>query len=258
MGRLVLENLAKTQAREIDRTDDWIWCRVLGSFDMYAMNGDKSLTPHLVQDGYWESWISQWLIDNLQPNDTFIDIGANAGYYAFLARHLGAAVAAFEPQARFANMMKATIDRNGWRGVRVNSLALSDKRGTKTLNVPQWLLGSSSFNVIPEGFKPREIEVVTRPLDDFFHMVSNARRYIIKMDVEGHEESVWHGMTKWLKYVKPTILLEYTPGAYSDKFLDHLQAYAPLAWINHNGEAERVDRDWIESQTDWVMLLLQP
>jgi hypothetical protein len=53
-------------------------------------------------------------------------------------------------------------------------------------------------------------------------------------------------------------MLEWTPKAYSQKFYENLTAYGDIYFINHLGGEDEVDRDWIESQTDWVMLAIHP
>lgn len=257
MNRAVLEFVSKGSAGIIDETDDWYWVRVLNKFEMYVHKNDKSVTPCLVNDGFWESWITDYIIRQCTPGTVFFDVGANTGYYSMLAYFSGAMVWSFEPNPEYFNMLEATLERNGINTgmFRRTMKAISDKRGKETLYIPKELHGSASFTKLDAKWETHEIEVETIPLD----FLNGAGKYIIKIDAEGAEEKIWDGMLESLRSrpAHTQVLLEYTPGAYSDEFIDKLEDYAPLRWINYDGEAERVDRDWLEAQTDWVMLVMQ-
>ena len=258
MGMKVRELLSRGAAGIIDETEDYYWVRVLNLFDMYVMKDDKSLTPCLVHDGFWESWITEYLIKQDHYATVFYDVGSNCGYYSLLMYRLGAMVSSFEPNPAYFKMMEATIERNGWDkpSFRRSQYAISDKHGTETLWIPKELHGSASFTEMDQKWEAEPLEVKTAPLDH----LGGCGNYIVKIDAEGAEEKVWDGMIDSLKkrIGHSQVLLEYTPGAYSDEFLDKLEDYAPLHWINGNGEAEPVTREWIYAQTDWVMLILDP
>lgn len=255
MGRQVLENAARLGAGILDETEDWYWVRVLNSFEMYVHKNDESVTPWLVKDGFWESWITQYIADRIGAGTVFFDVGANTGYYSFLANYMGAMVASYEPNPEYYKMIQATIERQNTNRmpIRVSNTAISDKKGTETLYVPKSLHGSASFTDMDAKWESTPIEVRTETLG-----VNGCGAYLIKIDAEGAEEKIWDGFIGDLKKrVGPAeVLLEYTPNAYSDEFLDKLESYAPLHWINHDGHSEPVTREWVEAQTDWVMLSL--
>lgn len=264
MKRQYLEWCGRQDAGPIDETDQWVWARVLGSFDMYVMKGDQSVAPHLVGDGFWESWVSTWMWNNIGPGGVFYDIGAHTGYYSLLAMWAGAHFcSSFEPNPDYYEMMLATRERNQigsrWR---INNVAMSDQKGTATLYVPKHLTGSASFSPIDAKYDVTEIEVETARMDESFGS-AGAGIHTFKIDAEGAEEKIWDGLigylNRWGSLIDRTrVLLEYTPGSYSGDFLDKLEDYAELAWINEDGQREPVSREWVLSQTDWVMLCLQP
>lgn len=255
MSRRTLEFASQSQAGILDETDNWYWVRVLGAFDMYVHKDDKSVTPCLVNDGFWESWITEYIRNRIGAGTVFYDVGANTGYYSLLANYFGAMVAAYEPNPVYYEMLNATIERQNVNRmpIRVSNYAISDKSGTETLYVPKELHGSASFTDMDAKWESTPIEVKTMPLS-----LKGCGHYMIKIDAEGAEEKIWDGMAEDLRTrVEPTeVLLEYTPGSYSDEFIDKLESYAPLHWINHDGASEPVSREWLEAQTDWVMLSL--
>src|ERR1019366_3290126 len=50
--------------------------------------------------GIWEPNLTRWIQERLSPDDTFIDVGANIGYYSLLAAKLGSQVVAIEAAPR--------------------------------------------------------------------------------------------------------------------------------------------------------------
>ncbi len=250
-SRQMIEWQSKNAARLIDQTPLYNYVRVLNSFDMYVMKGDESVSPHLLRSGFWEAWITTWIWNNLKPGTAFIDIGANTGYYSFLALYLDAIVHAFEPNPEYYKMMYDTCEQNQI-DVTLYQSAVSDNSDGATLHIPESLHGSASLIDIPVN--TRTIEVKTVVLNTLPKM-----RTVIKIDAEGSEEKIWAGMEDAI-YDHPyqvSILMEYSPNAYSEGFIDRLQAFAPLKWINHDGMAEDITKEWLQSQTDWVMLLLE-
>jgi FkbM family methyltransferase len=252
-----MELLARDNAGILDETEKWYWVRVLNQIEMYVMKDDESITPHLIREGFWESWITVWLRNQLTAGTVFYDVGANCGYYSMLAYHTIGMVSSYEPNPEYFEMLKATWERHGSpRSWRLNNVALSDKEGTEKLYIPKRLHGSASFTKMDEKYDVREIEVRTRPLSE----LGGCGHYLIKIDAEGAEEKIWDGMIPHLqKRVGPnTIMLEYTPGAYSPDFISKLDSFGRpgIRWINGDGVDEPVTPEWILDQTDWVMLVV--
>lgn len=258
MYRNILEHQSRASGKVIDKNDKYIWLKVLGSFEMYTMIGDESVTPCLVRDFFWESWITTWVINNLDSGMTFVDVGANTGYYSFLAQALGANVICFEPNPVYAKMIESTADRAGKaRNIEIFKFALSNRRGSFPLHIPVGLHGSASLNKIPDGYEFIDVSVSVDKMDNLI----TPPRYsevMMKIDAEGEEEKILIGAKKFLEAAnKPVILMEYTPHAYSKDFLYDIRQEWDISWINYDGHDEPVSREWIESQTDWLMLVLR-
>lgn len=242
-----------------DMIDGFPLIRVLGSIPMFTMPGDESVSPWLESDGYWEAWITSWVKDNVGPDTLFVDVGSNTGYYAFVAASLGAEVLAIEANIDYANLIRRSRGVNHFY-LPIYNVAVSDRAGTVTLSIPDHLHGSASImqDFVGSQYGGRNIEVQSLTLDMLLHVVSHKPRTVIKIDAEGAEEKIWRGMCNTLVDRRPIVMLEWTPGAYSDNFYDHLTAYGNTHFINYDGGETPVDREWIESQTDWVMLAIHP
>src|SRR6478736_8081004 len=167
-----------------DFNDEWWLCKVLGRIPMYVRKDDKSVAPCLVNEGFWEAWITAWALNNVDENTLFVDVGANTGYYSFIAADRGAKVVAFEPQPNYAKMMKASADLNNF-DIQIFKYALSDKVDTVELTVPNEFQGSASIRgyLDTEKYPSGTMMVKTMPLDDVDQLRHKTdRNMIIKID----------------------------------------------------------------------------
>lgn|SRR6478735_2480443 len=266
--RQYVERRSMVGAGIVDQTDEWYMARILGNIPIYCRKDDKSVTTCLINEGFWEAWITAWVLNNVGEETFFIDIGANTGYYSIIASRQGARVMAFEPNPKYHNMIRASRDigwdqsRGDWLApnhFNVYPYALSSQVGEVKLTIPNDLQGSATIrmNAIDDTIYPSSVITVPATTLDRCLAGIPKQNTVIKMDAEGAEEFIWDGMSETLVRQKPTVLLEYTPGAYTEKFLDKLENYSDLAWINHAGNEEPVSREWILAQSDWVMLVLR-
>jgi FkbM family methyltransferase len=244
----------------------WLEVKALG-IPLYVRKDDFSVAPCLINDGFWESWITAWLLNNIEPGSMFIDIGANTGYYSLIAAQAGMKVMAYEPNPEYVDMLRASIKldwsqtRGDWTPeshFNVYEYAVSNKVGTATLTIPEHLQGSASIRDVDlSAFNPRTIDCMTVSLD--YHLAGiPPTPMIIKVDAEGAEELVWEGAFTTRYRHKPVWMIEFTPGAYSEDFLDNLEKYGDLAWINHDGVEEPISQGEILTYHDWRMLVIRP
>ncbi len=265
--RLYVEAKGNAMRHAEDYDKDWTLVSALG-VPMYARKNDLSVTPCLVRDGYWESWITAWFLNELKPNTYFIDIGANTGYYSMIAASKGVHVTAYEPNQDYVDMIRASINI-GWHQSRgdwlpeghfnVHPMAVSNKVGTATLTIPGRLEGSASITDVDlSAYDTTTKQVMTVNLDH--HMIGGIgdESMLIKVDAEGAEELVWDGAFEVNYRHKPVWMIEHTPGVYSDDFLSKLEAYGDLSWINHDGAEEPINKGAIAAYGDWLMLVVRP
>jgi FkbM family methyltransferase len=259
IDREQVEDFGRRRAGVISSSGEYDWVTVLDMFPMYVNRNDKSVSPHLINEGFWESWITTWVMNNIRPGDVFWDIGANTGYYGLLAYHLGAQAMAFEPNPVYAEMLRKTKARLGIKyGFYVNEFALSNYNGEATLNIPTELHGSASLSAIVPGYKTTKVTVPVASFDEKFPQCG-AGRQVFKIDAEGEEERILEGMKGFLKQTPhKLVMMEYTPGAYSELFLTDLFNDWNVTWINHAGYEGAVTPEGLLRQTDWLMLVLRP
>lgn len=257
--RELVEMNSRSQAGVIDETEEWYKVTVLGSIQMYCRKDDASITPHLKAEGFWESWITSWVLNEVDDETLFVDVGANTGYYTLAAITQGAKVVAFEPNPKYVEMLEQSLRLDGNAGsATVQQWAVSNELGHATLTIPKALQGSATITseIDQELYPSDTISVLTTTLDRIFSPLDK-QKMVIKIDAESAEELIWDGMQEVLEKHEPTIILEYTPGAYGRDFLNKLESYADLAWVNHSGEEELITQNSILSNADWIMLVLR-
>ena len=158
--------------------------------------------------------ISELIKKNADKNKSFIDIGANIGYHSLYASHFFKEVIAFEPLPTAINQFKESIKLNGFKNIKTNQLACSDKEGKTKIYYYKDNLETASLNnsptVIKDNQKPETTEIKKITLDQFLKRKKN-KIGLIKIDAEGHEPFIIEGMKKTIEKHKPTIIMEILP-----------------------------------------------
>ncbi len=148
-----------------------------------------------------------WLIPIFcEKNKIAIDIGANSGTYSYYMKKFAKTVIAFEPNTDLLKGLRQLLGSD----FQLESTALSGKSSRTTMRIDP---GNTGISTIEEGNDLRCAddmdaiilrEVETRTLDSYnFNDVS-----FIKIDVEGHEESVVDGARKTIERNRPSMIIE--------------------------------------------------
>lgn len=220
---------------------------------IYLNKEDKSLTPCLLREPFWESWVTAWMTRNLPKHDVFLDIGANCGYYTALAQAYSVETHAFEPNPSYSKMLRKTLEHNAFPSAYVYNYALADTEGTLPLEIPTNLHGSASLKPINEGFETVTIDVPVITLDSFYFP---DRSVLIKMDVEKAEEMVWNGGKRFMAEHDVTLVMEWTPDTYSDAFYGDLSAYGTVNLLNHQGHEELISETALRG-SEWHTIVVR-
>jgi FkbM family methyltransferase len=140
----------------------------------------------------------------------FFDVGANLGYFTFLAAALlegRGAVHAFEPWSVVYDDLATNARLNGFRCLELNQLALGDCDGEARLFAPQtpeWTMAS----LVPHDPGQAAETVQTMRFDSYCKRRGIDRVDVLKIDVEGAELQVLQGMGNFLSRWQPDIVLE--------------------------------------------------
>jgi FkbM family methyltransferase len=145
------------------------------------------------------SWLIKRLLDS---TDLAIDIGANIGIVTLLMARHAASVQAFEPNPLLANDLRAAMHRNKVENIELYEMALSSRRDTGTLYVPDSNRGEGALNKRP-NCDQREYTVQVDSLDD---VCSDGEIGLIKIDAEGSELNILNGATHVLQRTRALII----------------------------------------------------
>lgn len=145
--------------------------------------------------------------DILKDVDILVNVGANIGYYCCHALSMGKPVIAFEPIERNLRYLCKNINSNGWSGVEVFPIALSNNVGVLEI------YGGNTGASVVKGWAGIPETYVTLVPSSTMDVVLTARlqgkRSLILVDIEGAEKWMLEGATIMLSNdPKPIWLVE--------------------------------------------------
>jgi FkbM family methyltransferase len=215
---------------------------------------DAHVSKHIAEQGVWENFETQLLMQSLCAGATFVDVGANIGYYSIVASPLVGStgrVFAFEPERDNFSLLEKNIQHNQLTNITAVAAALSyaDSDAELFLNeenrgdhqIFQQSLGEST---------PQRTRQAIRLLNgaDYFLSAGDSqpvdRIDVLKVDTQGAEFSVMSGLLPLIKKSLPSIkiILEFTPyslrqaGSSGMALLDLVDELAlPMNLIDHLG-----------------------
>ena len=148
--------------------------------------------------GIYEKETTDWIVSSLREGDTFLDVGANAGYFTLIGySSVGPTgkVIAFDPVPLNCNTVRGHLDQNNIFNVVVEGLAVSNASGKTRFSVQHNNANSHMSDISISHATEKEdesIEVDVVKLDDY--VASNKiMPSVIKVDVEGAEKLVLEG-----------------------------------------------------------------
>ncbi len=156
----------------------------------------------------YEAGTCRILLNQLRPGGTFIDIGANNGYFSVLASSIVGAtgrVVAIEPQPDAVRRLHNNITLNSCnQNVEIHQVAVGVGGPTTHMSVDNFEDGRSSL-VYGGG---KKIVVPLVPLDD---ILGNLSPNLLKIDVEGYELEVLESAARTLAGTPaPKLIVEWT------------------------------------------------
>lgn len=154
------------------------------------------------------------LKQHLRPGMTFVDAGANIGFFTVLGATLvgpGGKVLAVEMMPDTAGVLRRHIADNGLTNVEVIEKALSDRSGQEVIaHTPRFHAGQASIVVEAfDGDETIEIRVMTSTLDEVTKDLP--RIDFMKVDLEGAEAPAFDGARGMLARTK-ALVFESRPG----------------------------------------------
>ncbi|WP_019504092.1 FkbM family methyltransferase [Pleurocapsa sp. PCC 7319] len=158
--------------------------------------------------GYYELRETLLFKKLLRPGDTFVDIGANLGYFSVLAAHHvspSGSIISFEPSSYLSEYLQQNVknlnNSNLTIMTKLEKLACSDENGYAVMR-GTLKRNSGLGSIMPITNKSEDFgseKVKTTKFDDYYLQSNLDKIRLIKIDVEGAELKVLKGMKNILK-----------------------------------------------------------
>lgn len=182
----------------------------LRGFKMRCENDDT-----VVKELYWTRFTG-WELASLrlwhgllrasQPG-VVLDIGCYSGIYALISSLEGFQVHAFDIQKRCLERLAENLELNNCQNVDRHLAACADESGeVEFFYYEEEGILSSVASVVPKKVNDRAARVEAVRIDDMRDTFGPVR--VVKIDVEGAEQSTLRGMRRTLESSRPDVLIE--------------------------------------------------
>ena len=156
--------------------------------------------------GRWEPEVLEAIDQHLEPESTYLDIGAYIGPTVLLAARRCRKVYCFEPDPDAFQFLAWNIRLNKLRNVVPFCMALTSVSGMKIMGSPDGMLGTSKTSELYSSTGP-SIEVPGISWPDWLRLAEPGQIDVIKMDIEGGEFDLLPTMGAFLREERPLLLL---------------------------------------------------
>jgi len=196
--------------------------------------------------GCYEPQESMLVSRMLRPAMTFVDVGANWGYFTLLGAHLVGGtgrIVSVEADPRACDALRENVAANGLAQVSVVGVAAGDAGGMLELHAYGSGGGShGNFGVAlaPARADGRRFRIQSRALDDVLDEAGVDHVDLLKMDIEGGEWRGVHGLERRLRAGRlDRIILELHPEYLAAQ---HVSCADVIAHLRHRGyDAWRIE-----------------
>ena len=168
----------------------------------------------ILGEGNYEADLTGAFRQLLRPGHTFVDVGANEGWFSMLAAQLvgpRGRVLACEPQERLWQAISKNIALNRFTNCQLLPFGISDAAGRAEINLyPSLNTGSSNISDSKRRWETKQvIELVT--LADVLDSLNGGVVELVKVDVEGFEHKVLESAGDHLGTTIKSLVVELHP-----------------------------------------------
>jgi FkbM family methyltransferase len=196
----------------------------------------RDIAPWILLGGTWENFVDDLLCALVDAGDTFLDVGANLGYYTIKMGGRvgpGGRVFSFEPNPAMFETLQENININGFAGrAEAFNAAAGAAAGRLAFSVDHSHPGGGTVHPHPSAEGTADVAVVA--IDDA--LPQDVVVDLIKIDVEGFEPMVFDGMARLLaRSPQAAIVCEFSYGGW-ERFGE------PVAMLRRYAEGRRLFR----------------
>ena len=244
------------------RAIGWLPCRGLQPFLMrlpwnaggywFECDPRDAIAREVCFTGRYEPQETALVRTILRPGMSFVDVGANWGYFTLLAAWLvgeRGRVVGLEPDPRIFPVLERNLARNGLTTVLALQVAASAQQARILLRGYDEDAGNFGLTrqVAQASSEGEHFEVVGEPLDGLLDRFGLSSVDLLKVDIEGGEGFALKGLSKSLATHRiHRLLLELHPQQLSElgdsptRILSGLESLGYRIWVvDHSREATR-------------------
>jgi len=170
---------------------------------------------NLISKGFYEKNILSSLKNLLSAGDTFVDLGANEGYFSIVSSKLvgeSGIVVSIEPQSRLINVILKNKNLNNLKNIFVEKVAISNYNSIRNLYLSPNTNSGSSRLYLKQKYSNHIEYVKTKTLLYIIKKYQLSRIKILKIDIEGFEyEAILGSKELFLNNVIENIIIEMHP-----------------------------------------------
>ncbi|MEQ1608202.1 MAG: FkbM family methyltransferase [Hyphomonadaceae bacterium] len=264
LDRFTLERRARACVSPVYLGGNRALCRILGRLKFFLDTRDEGFGAHVLLDGFWEGWLTTFIAHRLKPGMSFVDIGANFGYYTLLAGDLvgpSGHVAAIEPNPAAVTLLTKSVALNGFNGwTKIHRVAAGEGT-TKAarLVVP---LTEPKNAYLTDASTSAVGEVVSVPCTSADHLLQSLERVdFIKVVAEGSEEAIVRGLRQTIERHRPDMIIEFNPRRClnpRETLSTLLEHYGKIATLETDGQLHTASPETLLSpgrNEDWLLFL---
>jgi FkbM family methyltransferase len=254
----------RASATSLPRLPKWVAAEILGGDRLMWLDlSDDYVSRGCLLDSY-EPLETEIVRRYLRPDDVFLDIGANVGWFTMVASTIvgnKGHIHSFEPRRPTVNYLKRSIALSGLRDlVTVHDFGLADAPREMTLAwEPATRNPGHTYLTSANSQASSSVETQTAPvhrLDD----LGIKRVDLIKMDIEGAELLALKGAVNTIEANRPIVLSEVYPKQLSE--VSGAEAKDFFGWFHTRGyrsyvvDAQRNGEEITDFPANWHKELL--
>lgn len=249
----------------------WVLAKLDSGISIWADSKDVGVSRPCMM-GIYEPDESGFVRSVLNSGDTFVDIGANIGWFTLMAANIvgpEGRVYSFEPRPDTSERLGMSADLNGYMNVEIQQVALGSAAGRMTVATQlsahnpggTWSLATDALDsALDEGYERFEVDVIR--LDD----LQLKHCDLLKIDIEGAEYLALSGATETLTRLRPTIISEINPEPLklvsqvsAAEYVEFLRGLGYSAYeVTANGPGKLLSRDFATKLSDMVNIAFLP
>jgi len=226
----------------------WVIADLKSGIKLWLDLGDYGVSRQCLNETY-EPIETTFLRNTIRPGMSFVDIGANIGWFALNgAKWVGpnGRVTAFEPREDTFARLSASSHLNGFEGwVDTHNVALGAEEGFAALGCDAAERNSGGTWLLPTAALRQQFEAggaILRetPVTTLDRVMAGRRVDVIKIDIEGAEPLAIEGAKQTIAKWRPTILSEVNyevlPIVAQKTGAEYMAMMAGLGYVAHRIE----------------------